>query len=722
MSRSDSGFRDAVTRCVNQIVAAHEQELSAACHRLDSMPLPAPTEAALPRKRSKEMHRHITSHSEVDFYFSPRKPQIAGVSMALQNGSIGEYSKNTHLGKHYPECSSVKPQIVGISAVPPPSLPSPCCMENGGANGQLSLMYDDEGKCLLTSHCGESPVPTMVEDGISHSNGGGCELEELSLNKDLKNPCVNGYCSEVPQEQTIRVSDGNRQGKERDGAAQQHRNEHRPKDGGREPRDDVSSNRQDRSLDVQKAEDDSVPRLTNRGSQNFGNSEAPASCCWGTSLAQKIVSHTLFDSFFAFVILTNCIFIGVEMEYDINRKFNGKDPEPLVVFKVFGYVYNALFFFELLLRLIASGYRFFLSRTNWHWNYLDVVIVGASLGEVILDVYSQTVGASAGQKETNMEFGSKNIRILRVLRLSRLMRVFRVARILRFINALRTLVYSIVCTLKSVFWALLLLLMIIYVFAMIFASFVNDASCNIRDITAKIPHLKTSPSDVVHYDETGCVFSFALREHWGTLLRSMFTLFKTISGGISWHDVVIPLPSVNFVAVPLFVGYVSFTFFAVLNVITGVFCESAIESTRSNQDMVLMAHVQNRKNYVRKIKNLFKQIDVDCSNAISSREFTEHLHQKHSHATFATLELEITEPSEIFCLIDTDRGGSINMDEFVDGCLRLRGQARAVDVARFASDTRTHCERLDENIKQLSEQLQSELRRIKSSASLHSSE
>ena len=33
-------------------------------------------------------------------------------------------------------------------------------------------------------------------------------------------------------------------------------------------------------------------------------------------------------------------------------------------------------------------------------------------------------------------------------------------------------------------------------------------------------------------------------------------------------------------------------------------------------------------------------------------------------------------------MVDDDGGGTIPMDEFLMGCLRLRGQARAVDAAR----------------------------------------
>ena len=74
-------------------------------------------------------------------------------------------------------------------------------------------------------------------------------------------------------------------------------------------------------------------------------------------------------------------------------------------------------------------------------------------------------------------------------------------------------------------------------------------------------------------------------EFYGTLGLTMFTLFKSISGGINWHEMITPLEDVGFYCVGLFVMFICFTIFAVLNVVTGVFCNSAIEN--ANRDPAL---------------------------------------------------------------------------------------------------------------------------------------
>ena len=60
----------------------------------------------------------------------------------------------------------------------------------------------------------------------------------------------------------------------------------------------------------------------------------------------------------------------------------------------------------------------------------------------------------------------------------------------------------------------------------------------------------------------------AARLYFGSLADSMLSLFMSISGGVSWENVVTPLKAVSVAWVFLFLFYVSFTYFAVLNVVT----------------------------------------------------------------------------------------------------------------------------------------------------------
>merc|ERR1712232_360338 len=75
-----------------------------------------------------------------------------------------------------------------------------------------------------------------------------------------------------------------------------------------------------------------------------------------------------------------------------------------------------------------------------------------------------------------------------------------------------------------------------------------------------------------------------LQEYYGTLIRSANTLFQTLSNGISWRSCAMALGEIHWVYVVIFALYVFFVNFAVLNVVTGIFCQSAIASAALDRE------------------------------------------------------------------------------------------------------------------------------------------
>merc|ERR1739844_852690 len=104
---------------------------------------------------------------------------------------------------------------------------------------------------------------------------------------------------------------------------------------------------------------------------------------------------------------------------------------------------------------------------------------------------------------------------------------------------------------------MILLVLIIYVFGVMFTQAITD-------------YLATSDSDA----------AMAHKDYWGSLLASMYTLFAALTNGIAWADAAKPLQDAGDAWIFLFLIYMCFTFMAVLNVVTGVFCHAAIEGAQ----------------------------------------------------------------------------------------------------------------------------------------------
>ena len=133
-----------------------------------------------------------------------------------------------------------------------------------------------------------------------------------------------------------------------------------------------------------------------------------------------------------------------------------------------------------------------------------------------------------------------------MFKITRLLQVVRSLRIVRFIGALRALVSSVIDTTRQLVWALILLVLVIYSFAILF----TDAC---QDHMFRVGH-----------DEV-------MSEHFGSVYSSCTTLFQSILAGMDWKAAADSLLPLGIFWVQLFNLYIAFCGFAVLNVMTGVF-------------------------------------------------------------------------------------------------------------------------------------------------------
>merc|ERR1712014_435477 len=89
------------------------------------------------------------------------------------------------------------------------------------------------------------------------------------------------------------------------------------------------------------------------------------------------------------------------------------------------------------------------------------MVVAAALLDLIVDI----IAAVMPGRETNVAM----LVPLRLLRIARVLRLLRIAKLIRFVTPLRSLLFSIVVTLCHLIWSLVLLLLLIFVFALLFS-------------------------------------------------------------------------------------------------------------------------------------------------------------------------------------------------------------------------------------------------------------
>merc|ERR1712032_1515137 len=121
--------------------------------------------------------------------------------------------------------------------------------------------------------------------------------------------------------------------------------------------------------------------------------------------------------------------------------------------------------------------------------------------------------------------------------------------------------------------------------------------------------------------------------------------------------------------------------FVVTNIITGIFVDTAIQSAQSDRDEVIQEQIRSRDTELGLMRQLFEDADMDDNGTINEEEFNSHLEDVRIRAHLRSVGLEVDEARGLFKLLDIDRSGEIGIDEFVFGCLRLKGGAKAIDLA-----------------------------------------
>jgi len=257
----------------------------------------------------------------------------------------------------------------------------------------------------------------------------------------------------------------------------------------------------------------------------------------------------------------------------------------------------------------------------------------------------------------------------RFIRGLRMFRVLRIIRVMRFFRDMRLMVCMILQSLWSLSWALLLLVIIMYLFTVLF-------------MQGAILHLRHASGTVDPETRDG------LSLWYGSINETMYTLLASITGGVDWIDATRCLEDVSPFYRFLFAVYVVFVVVGVLNVLTGIFVERASELSGLDKDLVIHSEIGRNEAFLDEMKELFIEADVDGSGSISWQEFRDWLQNPRVKAYLATQQLDASDARTLFDMLRVKDTEEISVDEFIVGCMRLKGLARSVELVAVLQETR----------------------------------
>jgi hypothetical protein len=307
--------------------------------------------------------------------------------------------------------------------------------------------------------------------------------------------------------------------------------------------------------------------------------------------------------------------------------------------EIMDFFFLALFSLEWCLRVFASRSRYFSpSNDNFGWNLFDTFIIGIQVLESLL----------------RLAFGSSsssgfNTYLIRKFNIMRLLRLLRTLRRFRSVRQLHMLVYSVWMSLSTFFWSITALALVTFMFAVGFTEVVLNQK--------------------LHYDLNDVK---TLDQYFGSMSRTMLSLAQAVSGGIDWGDLSEALASNEIYmtgVIPLIV-YVAFATMAMMNIITGIFLETAMKRAEAEREGFAS----------RQARLVFDKADDDQSGNISWPDFEMALADQQMKNFFETIDIDMSEAKTLFELLDVSGDGFVSAEDFITGCLRVRGSAKSLDL------------------------------------------
>jgi len=172
-----------------------------------------------------------------------------------------------------------------------------------------------------------------------------------------------------------------------------------------------------------------------------------------------------------------------------------------------------------------------------------------------------------------------------------------------------------------------------------------------------------------------------LHQYFGTVFRSVFSLYQAMTGGEDWANIYHSLNPLGGVYQTAFIVFQGFTWIALLNVVTASFVENTLQRSKEDREFMVQTEIEVKKSYLDAMKEIFHGLDDDDSGSIEIGELQECLQKKDIGAWFASLGIDVEQVGNLFKLLDRDKSGTLDEEEFIFGCLQLRGEARNIDVA-----------------------------------------
>eukprot|EP00930_Biecheleria_cincta_P038555 TRINITY_DN26483_c0_g1_i1.p1 TRINITY_DN26483_c0_g1~~TRINITY_DN26483_c0_g1_i1.p1 ORF type:complete len:683 (-),score=154.24 TRINITY_DN26483_c0_g1_i1:122-2170(-) len=401
----------------------------------------------------------------------------------------------------------------------------------------------------------------------------------------------------------------------------------------------------------------------------------------GESYIEKLHNALSFKVLCIIFIVMNSFHIYVQTDQNAKNSYKrvlGLPQEPQG--KVWDGLFLGWFLLELLVKLAATGKRFVYSK-DWLWNLFDFFLVVQAMLDMVLASFV-------------------NLSYLRILRVFRLVRVVRVVKNVKALQSLRTMIFALFCSMTALMWSLVMIMLVTFVFGIIFCS----------SVATFFEEIDLNNSEQVEAAKQ-------VHASFGTMRISLVSLYSAITGGNDWMmygsalELVGRYTGGHDILFFLFLFYIGFCSIGLLNVVTGIFVDSAV--TTRTEDEVVENYNEDYRRTCQEVMKVFTEADQDHSGYMNYQEFEQRMADPWVKAYFSGLDIDTSDVRTVFTLMDVDGDHKISNQEFIDGTMKLKGYAKSIDIysllydnARLSTRLTKLCSLVEDQTRDIKEMIQ----------------
>lgn len=390
------------------------------------------------------------------------------------------------------------------------------------------------------------------------------------------------------------------------------------------------------------------------------------------------------DSSMAFVIVLNCVTIGMSSDYSAG--WTGW----ILLDAIFAFIFLS----EVIIQMFLQGAREYLIGHDWRWHIFEIVLVALAILEVSLSVAEEL--SSSGSNNNNSA-------LFRIMRVQRIIRLFRICR-LSFFCDLVVMVNGTCGGIKTVMCGAVLISLPLYAVSLFFRETLGHYESTMNGAEA----FRTMP--MAFFTVFRCMVVGECTDERG---RPIFTLVVEQYG---WSYGLV------YCVVQVFMT------FGLFNVIVAIFVENVLAGAKTNDQLMRRQRLRDQNFWGTKMLEmsaLICDINRRMQGRMSTRAatpqnvFSEAQSIQITPALFERLrstsafcdilkDLDVCEEDSqaLFETLDADVSGSIDMEELLVGIEKLRGEARRSDgvamnlkisnlVSQFQAQSSTFKEQLN---------------------------